>query len=574
MFVDEAFITVFAGDGGNGCCSFRREKFVPRGGPDGGDGGQGGSVVLQADRSVATLLTFRYRTLFRAQRGRHGLGANKTGRSGDDLILKVPVGTVVAEAESGHLLADLDRPGQRLVVARGGRGGRGNARFASSTNRAPTRRDPGEAGEERALRLELKLLADVGLIGFPNAGKSTLISRISAARPKIAGYPFTTLEPHLGVVDRGGYRSFVVADLPGLIEGAHQGAGLGHRFLRHVERCRLLLHLVDPADPDRDPLDGIEALNGELAGYSPELAAKPQIMVATKADTIQDSRPVDRLQAWAGERDLTFLVISSQSGEGLERLVGTVGSRLDSLDKEVETCHAPAGVPEPESVAPAVGVLGGTFDPIHDGHLEMARAAKRSLGLDRVLLLPAAIPPHKGLPGITNADHRLAMLNLAVNDEDGVAVETMELDTGAVCYTIDSLRRLQKEMPGTRLVFVLGMDSLLEIETWRDYEVLLREFDLAVIDRDGNGMDEARRRLPARLLTSVVPIPPEPATQEPPPELGRGGTVFHIPMGEVPVSSTEIRERAALGEKLHGLVPPAVARYIRANGLYRQEDRR
>jgi len=314
MFVDEALITVFAGDGGNGCCSFRREKYVPRGGPDGGDGGKGGSVVLLADRGVSTLLTYRYRTLFRAQRGRHGLGANKTGRSADDLVLRVPVGTVVAEAESGHLLADLDREGQRLVVARGGRGGRGNARFASSTNRAPTRSDPGEAGEERALRLELKLLADVGLIGFPNAGKSTLISRISAARPKIAGYPFTTLEPHLGVVDRGGYRSFVVADLPGLIEGAHQGAGLGHRFLRHVERCRLLLHLVDPADPDRDPLEGIEALNGELAGYSPGLAAKPQLLVVTKADAVQERDRVQAVERHAAGHGRPCLTISAVTG--------------------------------------------------------------------------------------------------------------------------------------------------------------------------------------------------------------------------------------------------------------------
>jgi GTP-binding protein len=311
------------------------------GGPDGGDGGAGGSVFLVADRSVSTLYSFRHRSLFRAERGRHGEGANKTGRSGEHLEIRVPVGTVVIDGESGHVLADLTRAGQRHEAARGGRGGRGNARFASSTNRAPTRRDAGEPGEERALRLELKLLADVGLIGFPNAGKSTLISRISAARPKIADYPFTTLAPHLGVVDRGGYRSFVVADLPGLIEGAHEGAGLGLRFLRHVERCRLLLHLVDPADPDREPVAGIEALLAELAGHSEELAAKPQMIVVTKADTIQDGAAAERVRLWAAERELRCETISAVSGAGLDRLIGLVGSLLDAMGPaEIDTIEA------------------------------------------------------------------------------------------------------------------------------------------------------------------------------------------------------------------------------------------
>jgi GTP-binding protein len=331
MFVDEASITVFAGHGGNGCCSFRREKYVPRGGPNGGDGGAGGSVVLIADRSVSTLYAFRHRSLFRAERGRHGEGADKTGRSGADLVIRVPVGTVVIDAESGHVLEDLARAGQQFEVARGGRGGRGNARFSSSVNRAPTRADPGEEGQERSLRLELKLLADVGLVGFPNAGKSTLISRISAARPKIADYPFTTLAPHLGVVDRGGYRSFVVADLPGLIEGAHEGAGLGLRFLRHVERCRLLLHLVDPADPAREPVAGIEALLRELSGHSEALASKPQLIVMTKADAIQDEAPVERIRTWAAERGMPCESISAVSGEGLDRLIGRVGATLDEM---------------------------------------------------------------------------------------------------------------------------------------------------------------------------------------------------------------------------------------------------
>lgn len=338
MFVDEATITIHAGDGGNGCCSFRREKFVARGGPNGGDGGGGGSVVLVAARDVSTLLAYRYRNLFRAPRGRHGEGSDRTGRTGEDLELRVPVGTVVRDEDRIRVLADLTQPGDRYVAARGGRGGRGNARFKTSTNRAPTRADPGGPGGTATLRLELKLLADVGLLGFPNAGKSTLISRISAAHPKVADYPFTTLEPHLGVVDRGDYRSFVVADIPGLIEGASEGAGLGHRFLRHVERCRMLLHLVDPTVTERDPVAGIDVLNGELERYRESLARKPQVLVLTKSDAVQDGSVVARLEAAALERGLPVARISAVSGEGLASLIGEIGRALD----ELETSEAPS----------------------------------------------------------------------------------------------------------------------------------------------------------------------------------------------------------------------------------------
>jgi len=331
MFVDEAEIVVIGGDGGNGCLSFRREKYVPRGGPDGGDGGNGGSVILQADPSVSTLLEFRYQRHHRGQRGRHGEGSNKTGRSGEDRVVMVPVGTVVMDADRVRVLADLDHAGATFVGAQGGRGGRGNARFATSTNRAPTRHDPGAPGEERSLRLELKLLADVGLIGLPNAGKSTLISRISAAHPKIADYPFTTLEPHLGVVDRGDYRSFVVADIPGLIEGAHQGAGLGLRFLKHVERCSLLLHLVDPTGSMGDPLAALDTIDEELRQYGSELGRKPQILVITKADAAQDLEVVDRLRSRAEELGRPCLLISSVAGTGLKELIRTVSETLDGL---------------------------------------------------------------------------------------------------------------------------------------------------------------------------------------------------------------------------------------------------
>jgi len=332
MFVDEATITIQAGDGGNGCRSFRREKYVARGGPDGGDGGDGGSVILVAAEDVSTLLPFRYRNLFRAPRGRHGQGSDKTGRSGEDLEVRVPVGTVVRDADRVHLLADLVQSGDRFVAVRGGRGGRGNARFKNSRNQAPTRADPGRPGETATLKLELKLLADVGLLGFPNAGKSTLISRISAAHPKIADYPFTTLEPHLGVVDRGDYRSFVMADIPGLVEGASSGAGLGHRFLRHVERCRLLLHLVDPVGTERDPVAGIDALNRELEQHGDRLASKPQILVVTKTDAVQDDSAVSRLEERGSQQGLPVVRISAVTGEGLERLIGTVGRALDDLD--------------------------------------------------------------------------------------------------------------------------------------------------------------------------------------------------------------------------------------------------
>ena len=344
MFVDEAKIYVKGGDGGNGCVAFRREKFVPRGGPSGGDGGSGGSVILEATQNDNTLLRYRFNREFRAERGRHGEGSNRTGHSGGDMILAVPAGTVVIDEESGERLADLTRAGQRVTVALGGRGGRGNQHFAKPWHQAPRESEEGQAGAERHLRLELRLLADVGLVGFPNAGKSTLISRISAARPKIADYPFTTLEPHLGVVsaelsagDRGGAhrdlgRTFVVADLPGLIEGANQGVGLGTRFLRHIERTRLLAHLVDTSDAsDRDPVRDFEIIRGELAAFSESLAAKPMMVVATKLDATTDRSRLERLRAHCAERKLDFYAISSATGEGVAALVRGMAEALERL---------------------------------------------------------------------------------------------------------------------------------------------------------------------------------------------------------------------------------------------------
>jgi GTP-binding protein len=320
MFIDEVRIRVKAGDGGNGCLAFRREKYVPRGGPSGGDGGRGGDVVFVASEHHNTLLHFRFNPEHEAQRGRHGEGSNRTGREGASIDVPVPVGTIVYDDDTGEQLHDFTQPGERFVIAKGGRGGRGNQHFATSTHQAPTEHEPGYPGEEKRLRLELKLLADVGLVGFPNAGKSTLISRISAARPKIADYPFTTLEPNLGVVSVGD-ESFVVADIPGLIEGAHLGHGLGVQFLRHIERTRLLVHLVDVSDATgRDPADDFRVVMEELAGFSEDLLRKPMFVVASKVDVAQDPGRIEELRALAASKELPFYEISSVTGQGIEGL--------------------------------------------------------------------------------------------------------------------------------------------------------------------------------------------------------------------------------------------------------------
>jgi GTP-binding protein len=340
VFIDEVVISVKAGDGGNGCLAFRREKFVPRGGPSGGDGGLGGDVAMVASPHYNTLLHFRFNPEHKAERGRHGEGSQRTGREGKDTELPVPVGTVVYDAATGELLHDFTAIGDRFVVARGGRGGRGNARFATSTHQAPTEHEAGFPGDAKRLRLELKLLADVALIGFPNAGKSTLISRLSAARPKIADYPFTTLEPNLGVVDAGNDRSFVLADIPGLIEGAHEGHGLGIQFLRHVERTRLLAHLVDVSDfTGHDPGSDFDVILNELAKFNEALAAKPMLVVASKIDACQEASRIETVRARAAERGLPFFAISSVTGEGIEELRFAMAERALAPLEESTSPH-------------------------------------------------------------------------------------------------------------------------------------------------------------------------------------------------------------------------------------------
>jgi GTP-binding protein len=329
QFIDECEIDVRAGNGGNGMASFRREPFVPRGGPSGGDGGDGGSVILVADEQLSTLLDLRYQKTYKAAHGEHGSGRDRYGRAAVDVIVRVPVGTVVEDAESGERLADLATAGERFVAAQGGKGGRGNIHFATSTNQSPSKAEPGEPGQQRRLRLELKLLADAGLLGYPNVGKSTFIAAVSRARPKIADYPFTTLTPNLGVVALPGGRSFVLADIPGLIEGASEGHGLGHRFLRHVERTRVLLHLVElSSEPGRDPWHDYEVINRELAQYSPELLERPQIVALTKMDITETRDAYPHWRAEFERHGVELHQMSAATGEGVRDVLEAVWKRV------------------------------------------------------------------------------------------------------------------------------------------------------------------------------------------------------------------------------------------------------
>lgn len=325
MFIDSTRLMLRAGDGGNGCVSFRREKYAPRGGPNGGDGGRGGDIVLRVEPSFNTFLHLHHQRLIQAERGQHGQGSNKTGADGGRVVIPVPAGTLVRELKTGAALADLVEAGQEVVIARGGAGGRGNARFATSTNQAPRRADPGRPGQQLEVELELKLLADLGLVGLPNAGKSTLLSRLSAARPKIADYPFTTLEPHLGVVKAPDdeYRTLVVADIPGLIEGAHEGAGLGIRFLRHVERCRGLVHLVDLSDPS-SIADRVATIRAEIEAYSADLGGRPWILVGTKLDAVAEPEVASlaaELETIAASEGVRWTMVSAVSGRELKQLL-------------------------------------------------------------------------------------------------------------------------------------------------------------------------------------------------------------------------------------------------------------
>ena len=436
-FFDRAKIFVAAGKGGNGSAHMRREKFVPFGGPDGGDGGRGGSVYLEADPGMNTLVDYHYRQRRYATSGGGGRRQKMHGAAGEDLTLKMPAGVVARDAETGELLADLTEPGQRVMVARGGRGGLGNVHFATATNQAPREAQLGEPGEERWIELELKLIADVGLIGYPNAGKSTLLSVVTAARPKIADYPFTTLTPNLGVAvigdpTQGDDYSFVIADIPGLIEGAAQGVGLGHEFLRHVERCRLLLHLIDGVS-ERDPWEEFEAINRELEEYSPELATRPQIIVLTKMD-LQEAR--DRwpaLRARAEERDYTALAISSATSDGLQELLNITAKRLIEIRRDeaealarqpvVIAANGPTLRPEPEDAY--------TIERVEDGFRVRGRRVERMVAMTN----PDSV---EGMDRLENQLRKLGVLkaleDAGVQPGDMVRFGKFELEWGEAMF--------------------------------------------------------------------------------------------------------------------------------------------
>lgn len=335
MFIDRARIFVQSGKGGDGMSSFRHEKFVPKGGPNGGDGGQGGNVVLVADRNVNTLVDFRFRRLFKAKPGGKGEGSNKYGRNAEDLVITVPLGTIVKDEETGQVMADLSRDGQRAIVAKGGRGGRGNWHFRTSANRTPTFAERGEPGEERWLRLELKVLADVGLLGYPSVGKSSILRKVSAAQPEVAAYHFTTLNPILGVVNLPDHRSFVMADIPGLIDGASEGVGLGHDFLRHIERTKILIHVIDVSGIEgRDPIEDYEKINAELAKYSEKLSRKQQIVAANKIDLLGDSDNLERLMDYMVAHGVEVYPICAMTGEGMDKLLERVWTMLEEYVEE------------------------------------------------------------------------------------------------------------------------------------------------------------------------------------------------------------------------------------------------
>jgi len=333
-FIDEAKFFVKGGDGGNGCVSFRREKFIPKGGPDGGDGGDGGSVVIEASERLSSLIDFRYQSHFIAERGVHGQGKKKHGRNGTDHVIKVPVGSVIRDVETGEMIADLIEGGQKIIAAKGGRGGRGNTHFASSTNRAPRIASRGKPGEERWLRIELKILADVGLVGLPNAGKSTLLTKLSAAQPKIAAYPFTTMEPHLGVMQLKHYPSYIIADIPGLIKGAHEGAGLGHKFLKHIERTRVLLHILDASKPISEVIADQQTIEQELSKFNEALLSRRKIILLNKIDLLDDAEQFEKLLKIFANKNISVLAISALTGSGIDALkqylVETLEEKFDA----------------------------------------------------------------------------------------------------------------------------------------------------------------------------------------------------------------------------------------------------
>lgn len=427
MFVDEARIHVKAGDGGAGCMSFRREKHVPKGGPDGGDGGRGGAVVLVADPSSSTLIDYQFRRHFKASRGTHGKGSRMDGAEGQDLLLPVPLGTVVRDDETGNLIADLTHPGQRVVVVRGGNGGRGNTHFVSSMRRAPAFAELGEPGGDRWITLEMKLLADAALVGFPSVGKSSLIARMSAARPKIADYPFTTLVPNLGVVKAGEY-SYVVADVPGLIEGASEGLGLGHAFLRHIERTALILHVVDLTGgyEDRDPIESISAIDAELAAHAAELADRPRVLIGNKLDAEGAREASEAVASWAAEREIPYFGVSAATGEGMDAMMMGVGDRVregrSTAEHEVEPYQQVYVYNPPEDEGLSVERTAPHEFTVHSPHIERMVIVTDMNNEEAVVHLQARM---------RRAGVEKALLDAGATDGDAITIGPVTFDFDA-----------------------------------------------------------------------------------------------------------------------------------------------
>jgi GTPase len=623
--IDHVEITVIAGNGGDGAVTFRREAMVAFGGPDGGDGGKGGDVIIKADNSVDNLRFYRGRRVYTAEAGHNGTGKNKFGADGEDLVLTVPPGTIITEKDkdgSEIILGDLSREDERLIVAAGGKGGLGNYHFKSSVNQAPRLAQRGEKGVERIVNLEMRLIADAGIIGYPNAGKSTLLSRASAAKPKIAAYPFTTLEPILGVVDVD-QETFVIAEIPGLIEDAHLGKGLGHDFLRHAMRTRVLIHLI--SGDSKSPVDDLIKVNNELALFDPVLGQKPQIVAVNKTDIPEVGEVKDVIKSEFNAVGIEPHFISAETGEGVKALMADIYALLKqkpAAEKPVEApvkifrpqpresritvekvdnvfvVHAPgldrmyagkgsssselrwqlnmqlekhglrkilekAGISAGDKIRcgdlewewktqenerKKLGILGGTFDPVHLGHIMIAEEVKNSLDLEKILFIPAGQPQTRKAEMVTPAHDRLVMLEMAIEGKDGFAISDIEIQRKGPSFTVDTLLELKNTYKGYELYFILGWDSLEQLPQWHEPSRIINLCTLVAVPRPGFDKPSLKA------MEGVLP--------------GISEKVVFMDRPRVEISATEIREKAENGGEIRYLVPEKVAEYIRTHRLY------
>jgi GTP-binding protein len=547
MFIDRVTVYLEGGKGGDGCISFRREKFVPKGGPDGGNGGDGGSIYLVSDEGVDSLVYFRFRPIIKAKRGEHGKGSNKNGKRGEDIYLKVPVGTVVKDKKTGEVLFDFHSPSMVYLAAAGGKGGRGNASFVSSTRRAPRIRELGKEGEKKELILELKSIADVGIVGFPNAGKSTLLSKVSSAKPLIADYPFTTLIPNLGVVNIDEEKSFIMADIPGLIEGAHLGKGLGIRFLGHIERTKILLILLDISHGDRErALKEYQILINEMAEYSTALTDKPRIIALNKIDLIEDDSIIQKIKIEFENMGLKTFPISALKNQGIKKLLKGIWDLIEKFKERKR-----------------IGVFGGTFDPIHLGHIRIGERVKDFFSLEKVFYIPSYSPPHKDSSKITDAPLRFRMVEIALRGRDGLIPSAIEISRKGKSYTIDTLRELKRIYKNSMLFLIIGVDAFLEIKTWKDWKSLLKDYSLIVVSRPGYKLEEAEKLIIEEGFSFERVNYFENKKIN-----GKYPCIYLFEMDSPQISSREIREKVKKGESIEGLVLPEVERYIIENELY------